>query len=133
MFVPLEIHDADFLLVPAADAAGRGAAIMVAPAGFLADLDQAFLRPGLRNLAEVRIRYVTRGRRQRSKCLHWHKINNVPKSNLESGAINPVPSRESVIGSTGYAVPFAFARAALRRDKPALSSETERGIYQTEF
>src|SRR4029453_1795799 len=93
MLLPAEINDADFLFVPAADAPGGRASIMIAPAGFLADFDQALLRLGLCNLSEMGERSVSRRRRQRPKCLYWHKIKNVPKSNLESGAINPAPSR----------------------------------------
>ena len=63
MLVPLEIDQADFLLVPAADAAGRHPAIHVPAAGAFADLHQAFFRPVLRDVAKVRIRDVACGRR----------------------------------------------------------------------
>src|ERR1700722_11149352 len=45
---------------------------MIAPAGLLANLDQRFLRLRLGNVAVVRDRNVSRGRRQRSKCFNWH-------------------------------------------------------------
>ena len=54
VLVALEIHEADFLLVAAADAARRDATVMIAPAGLLANLDQRLLRLRLRNVAEVR-------------------------------------------------------------------------------
>ena len=94
MLVAFEIHEADFLFVTAADAARRRATIHVASAGFLADFHKTFFRLRLCNIAEVRERNVSRGRRQRSKCLHWHKINNPNQvSYLESRAINPAPRR----------------------------------------
>ena len=63
MFVPLEIHEPEFLLVPAADAPRGGATVAIAPARLLARLDQALLGPGLRDVAKVRDRDVSRGRR----------------------------------------------------------------------
>ncbi len=54
VLVALEIDQADLLLVTAADAASRDAAVAIAPAGLLAHLDQALLRLGLRDVAEVR-------------------------------------------------------------------------------
>src|SRR5581483_3459828 len=75
-----------------ADSPRRYPAIMVAPASAFANLDQALLGPGLGDIAVVRIRDITRRGRQRSKCLYWHKINNVSQvSYLENGAINPAP------------------------------------------
>src|SRR6185312_4542104 len=79
VLLPFEIDDTQLLLVTAADTASGGAAIMIAPAGLLANLDQALLRLGLRNVAVIRERYIARRRRQRSKCLNWHKINSVTK------------------------------------------------------
>ncbi len=63
MLVPLEIHEADLLLVPATDAARRDATVMIAPAGLLANLDQRLLRRRLRNIAKIRDRDISRGRR----------------------------------------------------------------------
>src|SRR6185369_7463505 len=63
VLVALEIHEADFLLVTAADAARGDATIMVAATGFLADDDQRLLRRRLSNVAKVRDRDVSRGRR----------------------------------------------------------------------
>jgi hypothetical protein len=39
-------------------------------------------------------------------------------SHLESGAINPAPGRESVIGSAGYAVPPASAERSDKHTQP---------------
>jgi hypothetical protein len=72
VLVALEIHDTDFLLVTATDATRGDTAVMIAPAGLLANLDQRFLRLRLSNVAKVRDRNVSRGRRQRSKCSNWH-------------------------------------------------------------
>jgi len=80
MLLPFEIDDADFLFVSAANATSRSATIMIAPAGLLANLDQALLRLGLRNIAVIGERYISRRRRQRSKCLNWHKIKSVTKT-----------------------------------------------------
>jgi hypothetical protein len=79
--------------MPATNASCRGTSVMIAAAGLLLDLNQALLRLGLRNVAKVGERYVSRRRRQRSKCLNWHKVKSVPNqvSHLESGAIIPVP------------------------------------------
>ena len=63
MLVALEIHQADFLLVTAADAARGHATVVVAATGFLARDDQRLLRRRLRDVAKVRDRDVSRGRR----------------------------------------------------------------------
>src|SRR5258706_8270917 len=47
MLVPLEIDQPNLLLMPPPDAAARNAPIAIAPAGFLANLDEAFLGAGL--------------------------------------------------------------------------------------
>ena len=105
VLVPLEIHQPDLLLVAAADAPRGHAAIDITPAGTLARLDQALLRLGLRNVAVVRIRDVARGRRQRSKCLYWHKSITFPKSaTWRAEPLILPPDGWSVIGSAGYAV-----------------------------
>ena len=49
--------------MPLADAARGHATVRVAPAGLLANLDQRLLRRRLRNVAKVRDRDVSRGRR----------------------------------------------------------------------
>ena len=51
VLVALEIDVANLLLVAAADAAAGDAAVMIAPAGLLAGLDQALLRLGLGDVA----------------------------------------------------------------------------------
>ena len=63
MLVPLEIHEADFLLVTAANAARGDATIMVAAARFLSRDDQRLLGLRLRNIAEICERDVAQRRR----------------------------------------------------------------------
>ena len=63
VLVALEIHQADFLLVSAANAARRDATVDVAAAGFLPRDDQPLLRRRLRNIAEIRVRDVAQRRR----------------------------------------------------------------------
>ena len=63
MLVALEINGADFLFMTATDAARRGTTKVIATAGFFADLDQAFFRLELRNVAEISERDVAQGRR----------------------------------------------------------------------
>ena len=89
----------------AADPTRRHPAIDIAPAGALADLDQAFFRLGLRNVAVVRICDVAHRRSQRSKCLYWHKSITFPKSATWSAEPSFLaPGGRAVIGSAGYAV-----------------------------
>ena len=63
VLVALEIHEADFLLVPAANAARGHATVRIAATGLLPRDDQRLLRRRLRNIAEVRDGNISRGRR----------------------------------------------------------------------
>jgi hypothetical protein len=63
VLVALEIHEADFLLVTAANTTRRHATIVVASTGFLPYLHQRFLRLRLRNIAEICERDVAQRRR----------------------------------------------------------------------
>src|SRR5687767_9141391 len=83
MLVAFEIDDADFLFVPATNATRRHASVMITATRLLADLDEALLRLRLRDLVVRRDRDVSRRRRQRSKCLHWHKKLTFPSLSLE--------------------------------------------------
>src|SRR5438045_3343200 len=62
----------DLLLMPAGDAAAGDAAIAVAPAGFLANLNQVLLRLCLGNLVKRRDGDVARRWRERSEAFYWH-------------------------------------------------------------
>ena len=89
----------------AAYAASGYAAIHVASTRALARLDQALLRPVFCDVAEIRVRDVSRRGRQRSKCFYWHKKITFPKSaawRAEPSILRP--DGRSVIGSAGYAV-----------------------------
>src|ERR1043166_4478433 len=63
VFLSLEIDNTNFLFVSAADAARSAATVMVTSAGAFANFDQALFRLGLCDLAVIRIRDVTCGRR----------------------------------------------------------------------
>src|SRR6266571_1926318 len=53
VFVPFEVHEANLLLMPAANAAGGDASIDITPARPLAYLDQALLRFAFGNVAVI--------------------------------------------------------------------------------
>jgi hypothetical protein len=93
MLIAFEIHDADLLLVPATDAARCHPAIMIPATGLFANLDKALLRLRLSNVAVVRDRDVSRRRRKRSECLHWHKKSPSQVAAWSSQTINPAPGR----------------------------------------
>src|SRR5688572_24527066 len=61
--VPAEINCADFLLVALATTATRHATIMIASTRFLAGVNQALLRLGLRDLVIIRDGDISRRRR----------------------------------------------------------------------
>src|SRR2546430_17616286 len=106
MLEAFKVHNADFLLVAATDAAGGAAAIMIAATGALARFDQALLRLGFSNVAVIGIGDITRGWRQRSKRFYWHKFN-FPRTKSATWRAEPsfLPSeKRSVIGSAGNAV-----------------------------
>jgi uncharacterized protein (DUF2126 family) len=63
VLVALEIHQADFLLVTAAETACGHATIVVATTGFLPRDDQPLLGLRLRNIAEICERNVAQRRR----------------------------------------------------------------------
>ena len=63
MLLAFEIHEADFLFMAATEAARGHATIVVATTGFLPRDDQPLFRLRLRNVAKVRDRNVSRGRR----------------------------------------------------------------------
>ncbi len=69
----LEVHDTDFLLVTAADAASCDATILRPPV-FLRGLSTSDFS-GLVLVISLKSATVdvSQGRRQRSKCLDWHK------------------------------------------------------------
>jgi hypothetical protein len=69
----LEINNAKELFVPPANAARGDAAVKIASARLLANLDQAPLRPVFGDLSERRDGDVARRRSQRSKRFYWHK------------------------------------------------------------
>ena len=60
------------LALTATNAASRHASILVTPTGFFPDLHQALLGLGLGDVAVVRDRDVSRGRRQRAESLDGH-------------------------------------------------------------
>jgi hypothetical protein len=63
VLVALEIHEPDFLLVTATESARGHATVVVAATGFLPRDDQPLFWLRLRNVAKVRDRNVSRGRR----------------------------------------------------------------------
>src|SRR5439155_8141004 len=72
VLVAFEIDQPNFLLVSTSDSAACDAAIAVAPAGFLANLDQVLFRFTLGNLVKRRNRDIARRWRKGSKAFYWH-------------------------------------------------------------
>src|SRR5437899_12366669 len=59
----LKIDQPDLLFVSAANATSGHPAIYISPTRAFADFDEAFFGPGLGDVAIIRIRYITCGRR----------------------------------------------------------------------
>src|SRR5437588_6239584 len=72
MFVALEVDEPNLLLVAAANAATGDATVAVAPAGFLANLNEVLFRLCFGNLVIRRDGDVARRWRERSKTFYWH-------------------------------------------------------------
>ena len=64
---------------------------MITATRFLARLNEALLRLRLRDLVVRRDGDISRRRRQRSKCLHWHKKLPYQVPAWSSQTINPAP------------------------------------------
>jgi hypothetical protein len=69
-----EIHIAQKLFVPPADAARRDPAEVIPTARFLANTNETPFRRIFCNLIERRHSDIARRRRQRPECFDWHKI-----------------------------------------------------------
>lgn len=72
MLVALEVNQTNLLFVTTADSAGSNSSIRITTTGFFPDLDETLLGLALGDVAVVRDRYVSRGRRQRTEGLDWH-------------------------------------------------------------